>query len=276
MRLRMAVDISALGSSLTVWELAGYAATGIVMLGVIGESIVEFTNWITDERWQSMVGRASALVLVAGLAGEILTQVQVNSISGRMIAFLNTQVSQAVTSAGKLGLKVDTMSEFVTRKERDADSAIARMDSKSHELTTAEDRLDAQLARINARISPRTIADPLFATLRVQLRAYAGQPFELTAYEDKSDTVPLALRIDFLLINAGWQYIQPKGVMIGAKTGIDIFVGEGASARTIAAGNALVDALNSAHLNAEFKSASGAETPVNKIGINVGLKPLLQ
>ena len=272
----MAVDISALGSSLTVWELAGYAATGIVMLGVIGESIVEFTNWITDERWQSMVGRASALVLVAGLAGEILTQVQVNSISGRMIAFLNTQVSQAVTSAGKLGLKVDTMSEFVTRKERDADSAIARMDSKSHELTTAEDRLDAQLARINARISPRTIADPLFATLRVQLRAYAGQPFELTAYEDKSDTVPLALRIDFLLINAGWQYIQPKGVMIGAKTGIDIFVGEGASARTIAAGNALVDALNSAHLNAEFKSASGAETPVNKIGINVGLKPLLQ
>jgi len=219
---------------------------------------------------------ASALVLVVGLAGEILTQVQVNSISGQMIAFLNTEARQAVTLAGKLGVKVDTVSEFATRKGREADSAIARMDSKSQELKTAEDRLDAQLARINARMSPRTISNPLFVTLSAQLRSYAGQPFELTAYEDKSDRVPLALRIDFLLVNAGWQYIPPKGVMIGAKTGIDIFVGEGASAHAIAAGHALVDALNSAHLNAEFKSASGAETPVNKIGINVGLKPLLQ
>ncbi len=56
----MAIDISALGSSLTVWEWAGYVATGIVMLGVIGESIVEFTNLIRNERWQSIVGRVGA------------------------------------------------------------------------------------------------------------------------------------------------------------------------------------------------------------------------
>jgi len=84
-----------LGSSLAYWEAAGYLSTGVVLIGVIGESIIEFTKLVKSPRWRSTVGIASALVLIVGLAGEILTQFKVNSVSGQMIAFLNKEAAQA-------------------------------------------------------------------------------------------------------------------------------------------------------------------------------------
>jgi len=91
----MALAIDTLTSSLSPWEDTGYVATGIVITGCIGESIVEFTKWIKDERNKSLAGRISAFILIAGLALEVLAQVKVNSISGQIIALLNNQTAEA-------------------------------------------------------------------------------------------------------------------------------------------------------------------------------------
>jgi hypothetical protein len=96
----MALDIAALESSLDWWAFAGYCATGIVALGCIGESIVEFTSWVPAHK-HSKAGMAWALVLIFGLACEVITQVKVNTISGQIIAFLNNQTAQLETDLQK-------------------------------------------------------------------------------------------------------------------------------------------------------------------------------
>jgi hypothetical protein len=97
----MVPDIAALDSSLSCWEIGGYTATGIVVIGVVGESVVEFTEWIRSPRRRSNFGIASALILIFGLTVEILTQVKVNSLSGQIIAFLNNDTADAKLQLAK-------------------------------------------------------------------------------------------------------------------------------------------------------------------------------
>jgi hypothetical protein len=87
------VDISASISTLGNWELAGYAALAIVIIGVVGESVHEFTSWF-GSTWRAKGGKAAALVLVAGRAGEGIAEVEVNNIGGEIIAFQNKQDAQ--------------------------------------------------------------------------------------------------------------------------------------------------------------------------------------
>jgi hypothetical protein len=87
----MASDISALISALSYWEAAGYAALAAVLIGVIGESIHQFVPWPSSGWWRANGGKASALILIAGLASEGITQVETNSTSGQIIADLNLQ-----------------------------------------------------------------------------------------------------------------------------------------------------------------------------------------
>jgi len=169
----MALDMDALGSSLFCWEIGGYIATAIVVIGVIGESVVEFTDWIKSPQTLSRVGIASALILVIGLAGEILTQVKVNSISGRMIAFLNSEAANAIKAAGILGVTMDNLEAFTKQKTGEIGLAIA-------DLNAATVRAQTKLAEIEDRnLSPeqiREIADELnsFAGARVLVGSYKG------------------------------------------------------------------------------------------------------
>jgi hypothetical protein len=99
----MALDISALISSLSGWELAGYAALAAVAIGVAGESVHELTAWFkTLQWWKANGGKASALLLVAALAAELIIQVKTNSISGQIIAFLSDQAASTRERAAKL------------------------------------------------------------------------------------------------------------------------------------------------------------------------------
>jgi hypothetical protein len=86
----MAFDISELATSLSNWEFAGYLSLAAVAIGVAGESIHELTElgkkfiW-----WKCKGGKASALLLIAALAGELIIQIKINSLSGLIIAVLN-------------------------------------------------------------------------------------------------------------------------------------------------------------------------------------------
>jgi hypothetical protein len=91
----MAADthLSVLMSLLSCWEIAGYAGLAIVIIGVIGEGIHDFTTWFKRTWWGPHGGRFAVLVLIAGLAIEGVAQVKANSTSGQIIAVLSNQAA---------------------------------------------------------------------------------------------------------------------------------------------------------------------------------------
>lgn len=100
----MSLDIPSLTADAEFWEYAGYAATGIVVVGVAGEAITELTRWIKSRPLKRFIERASALILLIGLAGEILTQVQANNKNSLIVGILNGQAETAKLELARIKL----------------------------------------------------------------------------------------------------------------------------------------------------------------------------
>ena len=90
----MSLDVAALMSESSFWETAGYCAAGIVTLGVAGEAVTELTKWIRSDALKRFVERVSVLMLLLGLAGEILAQVQANNKNSLIVGLLQRQTEQ--------------------------------------------------------------------------------------------------------------------------------------------------------------------------------------
>lgn len=87
-------DLSALTNYLSSWEFAGYVAVPAVAIGVAGEVIHDFLDWFKSyEWWKTRGNKASGLLLVIALVAELIIQVEANSISGRIIAFLDKETA---------------------------------------------------------------------------------------------------------------------------------------------------------------------------------------
>jgi hypothetical protein len=65
----MISDVRTLTNALSWWEFGGYIALFFVFVGVVGESIAEFTDWIKGEARKKQASRAFAFVLILGLGG---------------------------------------------------------------------------------------------------------------------------------------------------------------------------------------------------------------
>jgi hypothetical protein len=71
--------------ALTFWEYLEDAATAVVLVGVIGEYLAEFTRWGMNRK---SLGKVSTLILIVGIAGELLAVVRTQQLSNREIAAL--------------------------------------------------------------------------------------------------------------------------------------------------------------------------------------------
>ncbi len=60
-------------ASLSTGAKWAYGSAFIVLLGVIGETIADLTSWIKDDSTRKIVERASALILILGLAGDLVS-----------------------------------------------------------------------------------------------------------------------------------------------------------------------------------------------------------
>ncbi len=90
----MTTDIASLTAATSFWEYWGYVALAAVLIGVIGESIEEFTDWPKRIGCEQSITRLSALILIAGLAGEVITQPNTNAASATLVAVLNKETGQ--------------------------------------------------------------------------------------------------------------------------------------------------------------------------------------
>jgi hypothetical protein len=98
----MNYDISSLTWASEWWEVAGYIATALVLIGVAGESVCQLTEWIKSTSRKHNVEKVSALVLIAALAGEILTQVESNNSNSLIVGVLNKQTVELQTQNAAL------------------------------------------------------------------------------------------------------------------------------------------------------------------------------
>ncbi len=101
------IAISRLIASLDWWEYWGYWSVAAVAICCFGEYVHECTCWFRKFHWWNKNGgAASALLLVAALAAELAIQIETNSISGRVIAFLSDQAKQAELKTARLQMQV--------------------------------------------------------------------------------------------------------------------------------------------------------------------------
>jgi hypothetical protein len=140
-------DIPALGSSLAFWDWAGYVSTGLVFIGVVGESIIELTDWVKLPERKKRAGKASALILILGLAGELISTVKISGVTGELIATLNKEAGDAREAAGNAqteNLRLQGELTSATEESRSNDAALAREQQKTAK--AQEDAAQAQLA----------------------------------------------------------------------------------------------------------------------------------
>jgi uncharacterized protein YqhQ len=105
-------EISALESLADLWERVDYIGLFLVFVGVIVESLVEFTNLIRSSFWKPRIGKISALVLIVGLALELLASSRLSVINRQVVGKLSAQAADATKRA--------THAEKATEEERAA------------------------------------------------------------------------------------------------------------------------------------------------------------
>jgi hypothetical protein len=130
----MDIKIRSLLDSAEFWEKAGYIAAAVVVIGIVLESI-ELVRYIREKKiGEKKFELLGVGILLLGLIGEVVSQVQSNNRNGLVIGVLNERASKAnkaandaAKAAAELGVTVDNVQGFVRSKEAAADSQLAAL-----------------------------------------------------------------------------------------------------------------------------------------------------
>jgi hypothetical protein len=94
-------DLTALQHALATWDRLGYIAGALVLIGVVLIAVTQFewlTRWSGLERvprWHWPIGKIGALLVIAGIAGEIVAVGKGRAVNERIVAHLNAQAAAA-------------------------------------------------------------------------------------------------------------------------------------------------------------------------------------
>jgi hypothetical protein len=296
-----ATDLSVLISSLSCWETAGYTGLAIVIIGVVGEGIHDFTAWFRDTRWHSGGGKLSVLILIAGLAVEGVAQVKANSISGEIIALLSGE-------AARLGVTIDNLNTFVAQKEADAEAQLnefksyaagqkKRIDETIAELKNSETRLskarddalkaadasktalekmtaalDAERAireQMVAVITPRDITPSQQLSIKSVLASFLPMRVDIITFGDAREIADFGRKLSETLESCGWTtkvWSAFGGASFGI-TGVPIFARKEAGEKADKAAFALAAALIQQQISAKkFDPFEGTQIPTSVNG----------
>src|SRR5207249_11771224 len=81
--------------SLTIGQWWAYGSAFVVLLGVVGESIADLTEWVKPERKKKRLEKASALILILGLTGDLVA-IHISQVE---LARVTTDVGNTRTAA---------------------------------------------------------------------------------------------------------------------------------------------------------------------------------
>jgi hypothetical protein len=197
-----ASEVLTLSSPLDWWELGEYISASVVIIAVAGEYIADFTNWFTqaDEAKKKRLGKRSTILLIAGLAMELLCLVRTSQLSGNTIAVLNRQAREAERIAK--GFEQDIA------KAREGMATAKQETARLASIAEGE-----RLARIEieARLAPRRIGVEQRRKFAKTLSPYPGTLVELATPPGDSEAADFGADIRSVLTQSNW--IVSKAVM---------------------------------------------------------------
>ncbi len=123
--------IAGLESLADFWELIDNAGLVLVFVGVIIESVVEFTTLITSSFWKSRIGKASALILVLGLTLELIASARLSTVNRQVITILAEETADAEKRAAHA--EKATAEERAARVKLEAELESGRLNEKERE-----------------------------------------------------------------------------------------------------------------------------------------------
>ena len=90
--------IVSLSSSDSRWGVLLVASTLVVLIGVLGEYVAEFTNVLNNRATAKLLERGAVLLLIIGIAGELLGEAKTLSIGDEIAAFQNRRTEELKTA----------------------------------------------------------------------------------------------------------------------------------------------------------------------------------
>jgi hypothetical protein len=308
----MNIDIPALMSSADKWEMAGYAASAVVVIGIILES-VELVRYIRSGKSRERFVELSGLLLViVGLAAEVITQVQSNNRTGLVIAALGAEAKasenkiadanmiaqSAVAEAGKLGVNVNNLHDFVTEQEGRNNSTIDELKRSAADLNkardaalsaaqeTKKDLMDMDIALTKERavrqqmitaITPRNLSSEQSNEITKKIKSFAGTSVDILQIGETPEITNFRSLIEKTLLASGWEPITSTAVGSGSFVGISVGIIDNSSDADKAAASSLLAALNAAGIattSEPFKRENWPSFVMAPQGITVNKSPL--
>lgn len=224
--------------ALTKGDWWAYGSALVVFLGVVGESIADLTPWIKSDRPRQTLAKISALALIIGLAGDIvslhLTQIET--------ATLNKEARQAYQQAEK-----------TTRDAEGLRLQIAAADERAAQAQAKAAQAELDLAKYKA---PRSLSPAQQATLTRALKLYPHMGVDVLTFGDTPEITSISGAILACMTQAQWDaHYATVGAGSGvAVTGVFIAVDPNGTSAAQAAGKTLVLALNSMGVGATLTS----------------------
>ena len=147
-------EISTLESLADFWERVDYVGLFLVFVGAAVESLVEFTSLIRSSFWKPKIGKASALVLVVGLALELISSSSLSGVNRQVVGILYKQASDAQTAAREALQKADDAESRLD----DATERVAKAHERAaHAEKTTEDERAARM-KLEAQMSSKRLS----------------------------------------------------------------------------------------------------------------------
>jgi hypothetical protein len=192
-------------TTLTRWEYGEYASAAIVIAGVVGEFLADFSNvcCIRDiPEHKDKLGKLATLVLIAGLAAELVCLVNTNVLSGRIIAFLGKQAAEAVATAKRFEAQIASANSASAE-------AVARA-AEAHRMAESE-RLER--IKIEESVAWRRLTKDQQSKLADRLRPFSGESVLLQYNLNDLEADSFALDLASALQLAKWKVFEPLAVM---------------------------------------------------------------
>jgi len=234
-------------ATLTTGERWAYGSAFVVLIGVIGESVADLTSWIKDERFKKRLEKVSALILILGLTGDLVSI----CIGQRELAAIIKEAGDAKTSAEQAAAaasaatssaqeakgeaeKAKTAASGATTlaraANREADSVHREIGKASAQLTQLEaeaQKIKSDLINLAICNAPRVISHwflmgaPGSKSYVDSLRPMAGQIVFIEVVPE-AEARRAALNIAETLVDAQWNVQTPLRFVDGLADGVSV------------------------------------------------------
>lgn len=146
------------------WDWAAYVSLFSVFIGVFGETVVELTQLVRDEVLRQKLAKASALILIAGLGGDIVTHAKNSANTGIITDFLNREAGEAYkvgqlarVRANDLAVQVQVLEGKNDQFQRDNQIRQKEIDEKQASLTKQLQAAQSAVRGFEGRERPASI-----------------------------------------------------------------------------------------------------------------------